>query len=276
MSDSSLKIAFDAAAADFDALGRHLWRPIGEATAEAGGAGWENWVLDACSGIGASAIPAAHRVGPSGRVDAVDISEQMIQQLRQLAGALPQLRAHRADALTWPLRGYDVVQCALGIFFFPDMIAGTERLVEQTRPGGRVVLTIWRGAGMEVPGRHLGRAVAQVKGQLPPQPREPSLYDRINQPEPYAAWLSERGLSEVEVAVHELALPVSDELAWLVITGSGYCGSLDDLNPGQVAAARASYLASLREAEIRTFDATTLIGCGTRVAPEDRPDPVPS
>jgi len=256
------RIAFDSAAADFEALGPHLWHPIGEATAAAGGARPGENVLDACCGTGASAIPAAHRVSPRGRVDAIDISEPMVRRLRQRGAALPQLQVHRADVLTWPLGGYDVVQCALGIFFFPDMTAGTERLVQQARPGGRVVFTIWRGAGMEVPGQHLGRAVARVNGQPLPPPREPSLYDRINSPGPYATWLSERGLGEVTVSVLERELRVTDELAWLVITGSGYRASLDDLDREQVAAVRASYLASLREAHVRSFDAATLIGCG--------------
>ncbi|MEU3621339.1 hypothetical protein [Amycolatopsis coloradensis] len=51
--------AFDDAAADFTALGRHLWEPIGEATAAAAGIRTGDRVLDACCGTGASAIPAA-------------------------------------------------------------------------------------------------------------------------------------------------------------------------------------------------------------------------
>lgn len=175
----STQRAFDAAAADFTALGCHLWDPIGAATVSAAGLRAGARVLDACCGTGASAIPAARAVGDGGVVDAIDLSGPMIDELRRLSADLPQLRAHRADAMEWGIDGYDVVQSALGIFFFPDMTAGTERLISRARPGGRVVFTIWREGAMVTAGRHVGRAVAAVTASAPRPEREPGLLDRI-------------------------------------------------------------------------------------------------
>ncbi|MEV6908302.1 methyltransferase domain-containing protein [Amycolatopsis sp. NPDC051071] len=255
--------AFDAAAADFTALGHHLWEPIGAATVAAAGLRGGERVLDACCGTGASAIPAARLVGDDGVVDAIDLSAPMIGELRGLAADLPRLRAHQVDAMTWDTDGYDVVQSALGIFFFPDMTAGTERLISRARPGGRVVFTIWRDGAMVTAGRYVGRAVAAVTDS-PPQPdREPGLIDRINRPDTYAAWLSGRGLSDVDVMVNELRLTMTPELAWLVIIGSGFRGALGDLGPDVVDAVREHYLESLRADGVTEIDATTLIGTGT-------------
>ncbi|RSN55287.1 SAM-dependent methyltransferase [Amycolatopsis sp. WAC 04182] len=255
--------AFDAAAADFAALGRHLWEPIGAATVAAAGLGEGNRVLDACCGTGASAIPAAHAVGAGGVVDAIDLSGPMIGELRRLSADLPQLRAHEADATAWDTGDYDVVQSALGIFFFPDMTAGTERLIGRARSGGRAVFTIWRGGSMVAAGRHLGRAVAAVTDSAPPPAREPSLIDRVDQAGPYAEWLSGRRLSDVDVAVNELRLAMTPEIAWLVVIGSGFRGLLDGLEPGVVEQVRERYLDSLREEGVTELDATTLIGSGT-------------
>jgi SAM-dependent methyltransferase len=254
--------AFDAAAVDFAALGHHLWDPIGAATVAAACLRPGDRVLDACCGTGASAIPVARAVGTGGLVDAVDISGSMIGQLRRLSTDMPQLRAHQADVTAWDPGGYDVVQSALGIFFFPDMPAGTERLIGLARPGGRVVFTIWRGDAMAAAGRHLGRAVAAATDTPPPAEREPHLIDRINQADSYAAWLTERGLLDVDVAVHELRVTVTPEVAWLVITGSGYRGAIATLDPPTVYTVREHYLASLRADSVTQLDATTLIGVG--------------
>jgi SAM-dependent methyltransferase len=258
--------AFDDAATDFTALGHHLWGPIGAATVAAARLGPGDRVLDACCGAGASAIPAAELVGADGAVDAVDLSGPILGELRRLSAGLPQLRAHQADVTTWDAAGYDVVLCALGIFFFPDMAAGTRHLIGLAHPGGRVVFTIWRGDAMATAGIHLGRAVAAVTDSAPPEERAPHLFDRINQADSYASWLTELGLAEVDVATHELRLPLTPDLAWLVITGSGYRGALGELGPGLVDDARKHYLDSLHADGITEFDASTLIGTGVSPA----------
>lgn len=255
--------AFDAAAADFTALGRHLWEPIGAATAAAARLRPGDRVFDACCGTGASAIPAARQVGANGLVDAVDMSAPMVGELRRLSADLPQLRAHAADVTAWEAEPYDAVLCGLGIFFFPDMTAGTDRLIRLARPGGRVVLTIWRGESMQLAGRYLGRAVSAVTGTPADKEREPNLLDRIKQVDTYAEWLTGRGLVDVEVVAHELRLAMTPEQAWLVIIGSGFRRGLAGLDADTVEAVRRQYLDALRADGVTELDATTLIGSGT-------------
>ncbi|NKE60375.1 class I SAM-dependent methyltransferase [Lentzea sp. PSKA42] len=261
---TEIRGAFDAAAADFTALGRYLWEPIGTATVGIADPRPGERVLDACCGTGASALPAARLVGPTGQVDAVDLSGPMIDELRRLSADVPQLLAHEADVTTWAADGYDLVQSALGIFFFPDMTAGTDHLISRARPGGRVVFTIWQGDAMAAAGQHLGRAIAEVTNTPPPAPRPPHLFDQINQADLYAAWLSERGLADVEVSVNEMALTMTPEVAWLVIVGSGFRGALAKVPADAVDTVREHYLASLRHDGVTELDATTLIGSGRR------------
>ncbi|MGC7102876.1 SAM-dependent methyltransferase, partial [Amycolatopsis lurida] len=78
----------------------------------------------------------------------------------------------------------------------------------------------------------------------PPGEREPHLFDRINQADSYAGWLTELGLTDVAVTTHELRLTLTPELAWLVITGSGYRGALSALDPRVVDDVRKRYLDS--------------------------------
>lgn len=254
--------AFDAAAADFAALGRHLWEPVGADAVSVAVPQPGERVLDACCGTGASAVPSARQVGPGGLVDAVDVSGPMIAELRERAAGLPQLHVHEADVTSWGGAGYDLVQSALGIFFFPDMEAGTRHLIGTARSGGRVAFTIWRRGAMDPAGRQLALAVAEATGAEPPGERPKSPGDRINQPDTFAVWLNDLGLSEVDVAVHERALPMTPEIAWLLVLGSGYRGVLGGLDPDQVARVRDRYLARLDEVGLTELDATTLVGTG--------------
>lgn len=261
----STRVGFDAAAAaDFTALGRYLWDPISEAMVALVGPRPGERILDACCGTGASARPAARLVGPDGVVDAVDVSGSMAGELRRLAAGLPQLAVHQADVTEWPADGYDVVQCSLGIFFFPDITAGTEYLIARARPGGRVALTLWRAGAVEPAGRYLGRAVAAATGEEAPGERPRYLFDEINKPDAYAAWLAERGLSDVEVTVREARLSMTPEIAWLVILGSGYRAKLTELAPETVEEVRERYLKALAADGVTELDVTTLIGFGRR------------
>ncbi|MFC4070127.1 class I SAM-dependent methyltransferase [Actinoplanes subglobosus] len=260
MTDRYLK-AFDTAATDFERLGEHLWKPIGRATVERTAPAPGERVLDACCGNGASAIPAAERVGDHGRVDAVDRSAAMIEDLRSRTGGLPALSAHAADVTSWPGDGYDVVQAVLGVFFFPDMTAGTEYLVSRARPGGRCGFTIWRRGAVVTAGDHLRQAVSRVTGR-PAEPRPAGPVEAVNLAGDFHAWLAGRGLTDVTVTTHELSLPLTPEIAWLVVTGSGFVTALSGLDQTQVAGVREAYLDSLRRAGETELDATTLIGVG--------------
>ncbi|GAA1185606.1 class I SAM-dependent methyltransferase [Nesterenkonia xinjiangensis] len=254
--------AFSTATSDFDRLGEHLWRPIGDATVTRSAPRPGEKVLDLCCGNGASAIPAARLVAPDGRVDAVDLSQALLDELEKHAHGLQNVTAVQADATSWEQQGYDLVQCVLGIFFFPDMTSGTEHVISRARPGGRVALTIWRRGAVETAGRHLQQSIAAVTG-VAAEPRPPHLIDDINTPEAYQEWLLARGLMEPEVTVEERSIPMTSEIAWLVITGSGFAGMLAGLDAADVDRVREAYLTSLQTEGVERLDVSTLIGTGT-------------
>lgn len=156
------------------------------------------------------------------------------------------------------------VQCVLGIFFFTDMPAGTERLIGFLRPGGRAALTIWRRGAMAAVGDRLATAVALVRGEPAPGPREPYLIERIATVAEYPRWLSERGLRDPRVVEHELTVALTPASAWLLVTGSGFRGMLHGLDEAQIDAVRTEYLALLEHNDVTEVDATTLIGSGLR------------
>ncbi|MFC4000229.1 class I SAM-dependent methyltransferase [Prauserella oleivorans] len=259
---------FTAARQEFARWSARLWRPLGEiATGLARPMPGEH-VLDACCGAGASAIPAALAVGPSGAVDAVDVAEGLLAEGRREAAALavPQLRFLQADVLTWDGGPYDLVQCCYGVFFFPDMDAGAARLIGLLRPGGRFAVTTWLAGGMAdlVP---IGRAAAAPeRPELAEAPRDPGPSARIDTPDKLREWLSTLGLHGVTVHLARFTQPLQPDDWWTFLLGSSMRGFVAGLPDDALHRVRSRFLDALARDGRDTLDASTIVGIGHRPA----------
>jgi ubiquinone/menaquinone biosynthesis C-methylase UbiE len=251
---------FDAGEAAFAVLAPVLWDPIGEATVAEAALRPGDRVLDVCCGAGASAIPAAHAVGPDGHVDAVDLAERLLDQGRANAADLPQLDFVHADATTWSQRDYDVVQCVFGVFFLPpDMDTATDRLVSLCRPGGKVVVTTWGAdAIMPVPAI-LAEAVAAEGGEV--KARGASGVS-IETPEKFTDWLQARGLHDVKVVAKPHSMPLNEETAWAIVMGSAMRMRLNGVAESVLPTVRARFLDLLAARKVDQMNAISLIGVG--------------
>ena len=264
----SLADVFNATRADFVALSTALWDPLGrELVAEAAPAPGER-VLDACCGAGASALVAAEAVGPGGHVDGVDLATALLGEGERLAAArgLRQLRFAEADVTAWDGDGklYDLVQCAYGIFFFPDIPAGTSALIRLLRPGGRLAVLVWERNAIDRVTTLLYEAVRPERPEL----GNPWQYEAqpYNTTERMASWLTGLGLEQVRTRRVEHSVPLDDQLAWTLVLGGGMRGMLLGLTPEQVERIRARFLRSLADNGIHTLDATSIAGVGHRSA----------
>ena len=103
-------------------------------------------VVEVGAGTGYFALPAARLVGEGGRVYAVDLSEDLVELVRERAAAerLPQLRAVQSsvDRIPLPARIADIVLLANVLHDIPaPTLAEAVRLL---RPGGRLVNVDWK------------------------------------------------------------------------------------------------------------------------------------
>jgi SAM-dependent methyltransferase len=102
-------------------------------------------VVDVACGDGSYSRWLAERVGPSGRVLAVDASPAFLDLARRRVGAASM--ADRVDFLRMDLerhpladRAADVVWCAQSLYSLPDPVAAVRRLKTLARGGGRVAV----------------------------------------------------------------------------------------------------------------------------------------
>lgn len=104
-------------------------------------------VLETACGSGLVTARIAAAVGPAGAVVATDLSQAMVEEAARMAAArgLAQVTTQRmdAEALDLPGASFDATLCALGLMYVPDPARALAEMARVTRPGGRVVATVW-------------------------------------------------------------------------------------------------------------------------------------
>lgn len=218
-----VRATFDAAAEHFDDDPLFFWDHCGKRTVELAGVVAGHQVLDICCGTGASALPAAATVGPTGRVLGIDAAAGPLARARAKASrrGLTNVAFASGDmaAPRQPDNSYDVVICVLGIYFavnIPAVLAGLWKIV---RPGGTLAITTWGPRALEPANTMYFDAVAAQRPDLRPQVIP---WERINEPAALSAAFAAAGIGQPIVVEETITHPMSAEEFWTVILGSGY------------------------------------------------------
>ena len=97
--------------------------------------------IDVAAGTGLLAAELADRVGPFGRIVAVDLSPAMVERGTARARDIVQLEFVLGDALALPFDDgrFGAATIAFGLGALSDPVAGLRELRRIVRPGGRVV-----------------------------------------------------------------------------------------------------------------------------------------
>jgi ubiquinone/menaquinone biosynthesis C-methylase UbiE len=262
------RAVFDAAADHYDDEPLAYLTRFGRRSVEHARVGPGDRVLDVACGSGASALPAAEKVGPNGRVLAVDVSERLLALARAKAeqAGLDNLEFRLGDMrdLELPAASFDAVQLVFGVFFVPDMEALTRELWSLVKPGGRLVITVWARGLMEPAYSAFFEAVGVERPDLvPPEPR----WMRVADPPDLRATLVGGGIPDEaleivgERGVHELPHP--DEF-WTIVEGSGMRGSLDPLPPDARERIRRRLLAFIETKGITRLPVDVFYGTATK------------
>jgi ubiquinone/menaquinone biosynthesis C-methylase UbiE len=247
---------YNAAADAFDEPALGFWDRFGRATVDRLELRPGAVVLDACAGSGASALPAAEVVGPSGKVVAVDLADNLLALARAKADrrGLRHLETRHGDieALDYPPGTFDAVIIVFGIFFLPDMTAGTAALWRLVAPGGKLGVTTWGPRLFEPANSVFWDAVDEVRPDLT---RAYNPWDSLTEPDAVAALLAEAGAEpgQVEAVAGSHILRTPDDF-WTIVQGSGYRATHDAMSVDERHAVRASCLAAIADRRITTIE----------------------
>jgi SAM-dependent methyltransferase len=254
------KKTYNAAADAFDDPANSFWERFGRRTIERLQLREGATVLDVCCGSGGSALPAAELVGPSGFVLGVDLADRLLDHARAKADAraLLNVRFRVGDLLDLPglSEQFDAVVCVFGIFFIPDMPLALHLLWDRVRSGGKLAITTWGPRFFEPATSAFWDSVRKDR---------PDLYkgfnpwDRICEPQSLGALFAEAGIAKPALVAESGQHPISSpEDWWAAVLGSGYRGTVDQLEPAAYDRVRSANFEFIRKSGVTSVEANVL------------------
>lgn len=250
-----------SSASDFyDHPANSFWERYGRRTVERLRLPLGAQVLDVCCGSGASAIPAAEAVGPSGFVLGVDLAENLLNLARAKASqrGLNNLNFRQGDLLDLglPESRFDAAVCVFGIFFVPDMQLAVNELSRLVRPGGQLAITTWGPRFFEPANTAFWNSIRAVR---------PDLYkgfnpwDRISEPEAVRSLFDPAAIAKLEVVPEPGSHPLnSPEDWWTMVLGSGYRGTVEQLNEDERERVRQENIDFVRRNNVTSVEANVV------------------
>jgi len=257
---------YNAAADFYDASPLGFWDYFGRRTIELASLPQGSRVLDVCCGAGASALPAAEAVGPTGSVIGVDLANQLLESARTKAvqRGLSNVEFEIGDMLSlrFPVANFDAVVCVFGIFFVPDMAKAVGELWSRVRPGGKLAVTTWGPNFCEPANDAFWYSIKNVR---------PDLYkgfnpwDRIDNPASLRKILNEAGVASPQINAEDRLHPISSaDDWWAIVLGSGYRGTVEQLTQTEREKVKQANLAFIRDENISAVETNVLYALATK------------
>jgi ubiquinone/menaquinone biosynthesis C-methylase UbiE len=253
---------YNAAADFFDHPANSFWDRYGRRTIDLLSLSAGERVLDVCCGSGASAIPAAQAVGPTGSVVGVDLAENLLELARTKARkhGLTNVQFESGDmtALRFADGSFDAVVCVFGIFFVPEMEVALRELKRVLRPSGRIAITTWGPRLFEPVNTEFWNAVREVKPELY---KGFNPWDRICTEDALSALLAEGGFKGIEVRAESATQPINEpEDWWAMVLGSGYRGTVEQLTEPERDGIKNANFEFILQSKIKSVEANVLYG----------------
>jgi SAM-dependent methyltransferase len=206
-------------------------------------------VLDVACGSGASAIPAAQQVGQSGAVLGLDLAEQLLElgraKARQLGLTNIEFRTADLEQSGLPDESFDAVVCVFAIFFLPDMARAVRELWRLVRQGGQLAITTGGPRMLEPGSTAFWEAVGRERLDLG---RQFNPWERIASPATLEELLRASGVEHANITAESNFHPFSSPNDWwTIVLGTGFRGTIEQLDQAARERVRVANLESLGE-----------------------------
>jgi SAM-dependent methyltransferase len=172
--------------------------------------------MDVGCGCGATTLEIARRIGPSGQVTGIDISEPMVWRAKERLREYTNTNFRLGDVATLTVDDLraELLVSRFGVMFFGDPAAAFANLRRGLVPGGRVCFACWRpiqeNPWLQVP----LHAVYEHAPRLPkPAPEEPGPFSFAD-PARVTRILAEAGFTSASFTPLNISLDLAAGEGW--------------------------------------------------------------
>lgn len=240
---------FDRAAGTYERVGVAFFAPVAAELVRRAAPEPGDHVLDAGCGTGASLVPAARAVGPTGRVVGLDLAPGMVTEamaeierhgLSQATVLLGD--AERAEELL-PGERFDIVLAGMMLYFLPDPLAAVSSMAGLLKPGGRLAASLLvRSSPAEA------ELLGLVERALEPYTTgagSAPFQHKLGGPEEMVKLFEEGGLSDVACADVTFEVPIAAGQVWDWLWSAARRAALESIPESLRGEARSALEASL-------------------------------
>lgn len=202
-------------------------------------------ILDVATGTGLVAIAMAQLLGSEGRVQAIDISDKMLDKAQQninRAGLTNiDLNTMDAEQLEFKSKYFDAASCAFGLFFLPDMLKGAKEVLRVLKPGGRFIYTSFSPSAFAPLADLFREHIAEFNVTVPD-----NRWRLLASDKDCLNLLTEAGFEDTQIYHKQLGYHLAGSLDWWeILYNSGFRGMLEQLEPTQLAEFRQKHLSEI-------------------------------
>lgn len=229
-------------------------------------------ILDLGCGTGEPSLALATAVGPTGRVTALDLTDEMLSVARARAASLKienvDFRHAAIEDADFPAASFDAVVSRWGLIFCKDVVAQLRRIRAWLRPAGRVAVATWTPMENSPGFQAVNHAVSRLMNLPPPNPDEPGM-QHLSRPGALAEALQAAGFGSVGTDVVPLATVVRSGAEYWQLsrdTGASLNAVLGKLTPDQLASLErevAGAVEPFRSGELLRIPALAQVGWGS-------------
>jgi len=164
--------------------------------------------------------------------------------------------------MRFPAESFDAVVCVFGIFFVPDMAKAASELWRRVRPGGKLAVTTW--------GTNFCKPVndafwCSIKNVRPDLYKGFNPWDRIDTPASLLGIFDQAGIAPPTITREDRPHPINwGEDWWTIVLGSGYRGTVEQLDLAERQKVRESNLAFIRDEKISAVETNVLYALATK------------
>ena len=183
-------------------------------------------ILDVCTGTGHAAFSLSEKL-TTGTVTGIDLSEKMIEAAKNKIAGKAGINFVCSDLDNFYMEEkFDIITCAFGIFFFPDMQKALGRMKSLLKQNGKIVLSSFELPFMEPQRGFLIDRLNKYGVQTKPSP-----WLNINTEDKLTKFLEENNFRKINIVRNECGYFLSDaEKWWNIITYTNFRNNLHGLN----------------------------------------------